>query len=108
MLLAPVLMVLAFAAFQAAMFTHAQTEARAVARDAAVLVARHGEAPDTVAASSAALLAGAELVRDVAVEIDTDDGLVVVRLTGLAPGIVRGTSRGIDVTEALPIEGFRP
>lgn len=106
-LLAPVFVVLAFAAFQAAMFTHARTEARAVARDAAVLVARHGESAAAVATSSSAALAGSELIRDVDVSVAVDDGLVVVRLTGRAPGIVRGTSWPIDVTEALPIEGFR-
>lgn len=107
-LLTPVFVLLAFTAFQAAMFTHARTEARSVARDAAVLVARHGESPAAVEASSERLLADADLLSGTDVTITSDGDLVVVELTGDAPGIIRGTSWSIDVTEALPVERFRP
>lgn len=107
-LLTPVFVGLAFTAFQAAMFTHARSEARSVARDAAVLVARHGEPASEVEVSAEGVLRDAELLADTTVEIDVDGQFVVVRLTGRAPGIIRGTSAGIDITESLPIEGFRP
>ncbi len=107
-LLTPVFVGLAFTAFQAAMYTHARSEARSVARDAVVLVARHGEPAEQVEASAEGILRDAELLSATDVDIRVDSGLVVVRLTGNAPGIIRGTAAGIDVTESLPIEGFRP
>jgi Flp pilus assembly protein TadG len=107
-LLTPVFVVIAFAAFQAAMWTHARTEARSVARDAAALVARSGESPAAVESSAeAALRSGADIQRP-EVEITPQGQFVVVRVTGRAPGIIRGTSTPVDVTEAMPIEGFRP
>ena len=55
-LLAPVLLVLMFAAFQAAMWNHTRTEARVVARETAVLVARDRlSTPQAVAAASVSL-----------------------------------------------------
>lgn len=107
-LLTPVFMGLAFTAFQAAMFTHARSEARSVARDAAVLVARHGEPSEQVEESAEGVLRGIDLLSSTDVDIRVRDGLVVVRLTGNAPGVIRGTATGIDITESLPIEGFRP
>jgi|SRR5680860_575487 len=107
-LLTPVFVGLAFTAFQAAMYTHARSEARSVARDAVVLVARHGEQPEHVEASAEGVLRDADLLSATDLDIRIDDGLVVVRLTGNAPGIIRGTAIGIDLTESLPIEGFRP
>ncbi|HEY5662668.1 MAG TPA: hypothetical protein VIS05_01395 [Ilumatobacter sp.] len=106
-LLTPVFVVLAFAAFQAAMWTHAVTETRAVARDTAALVARRGARPAVAEASAvAALSRGVDLEHPV-VEIIESGLFVVVRITGEAPGIIRGTSAPIEVTEALPLEGFR-
>lgn len=107
-LLTPVFVGLAFTAFQAAMYTHARTEARAVARDAAVLVARQGAPPSAVESSAEEILAQADLLSGTDVEIRIEGDLVVVNLTGRAPGIIRGTATGIDITESLPIEGFRP
>ena len=107
-LLTPVFVGLAFTAFQAAMFTHARSEARSVARDAAVLVARHGEPPERVEESAEGVLRDADLLSATDLDIRIDGGLVVVRLAGNAPGIIRGTSTGIDITESLPLEGFRP
>ncbi len=99
---------LAFAAFQAAMFTHARTEARSVARDAAVLVARQGASPAAVESSAEDVLRDADLISDGEVDIRLEGQLVVVRLTADAPGILRGTQVDIDITESLPLEGFRP
>jgi hypothetical protein len=99
---------LAFTAFQAAMYTHARSEARSVARDAAVLVARQGQPPDQVEVTAEGVLRGAELLSGTDIEIQVSGDLVVVRLTGRAPGIIRGTSAGIEITESLPLEGFRP
>lgn len=107
-MLTPVFVVIAFAAFQAAMWTHARTEARSVARDAAALVARNGQDPAAVESSAEATLrASADLERP-DVEITPQGQFVVVRVTGRAPGIIRGTSSPIEVVEAMPIEGFRP
>ena len=107
-LLTPVFVVIAFAAFQAAMWTHARTEARSVARDAAALVARSGESPDAVESSAEAALRSSADLEQPDVEIIPQGGFVVVRVTGRAPGILRGTSAAVEVTEAMPIEGFRP
>jgi uncharacterized membrane protein len=107
-LLTPVFVVIAFAAFQAAMWTHARTEARAVARDAAALVARSGQPAAAVEASSEAALRTDSVLADPDVSIVPQGQFVVVTVTARAPGIIRGTSAGIEVTEALPIEGFRP
>ncbi len=107
-LLTPVFVVIAFAAFQAAMWTHARTEARSVARDAAALVARSGQSPADVKASAEAALRSDSALSNPLVDIDPQGQIVVVRVTGRAPGIIRGTSSTVDVTEALPIEGFRP
>lgn len=107
-LLTPVFVVLAFTAFQAAMYTHARTEARAVARDAAVLVARQGAPPSAVELSAEQILAEADLLSGTDIDIRIEGELIVVKLTGRAPGIIRGTAVGIDITESLPVEGFRP
>lgn len=107
-LLTPVFVVLAFAAFQAALWSHARTEARVVARDTAALVARSGvEAGDARASATAVLEADTDL-RNVVVSVDTSPGLVAVTVTADAPGIIRGTSTSLSVTSAVPIEEVTP
>lgn len=106
--LTPVFVVIAFAAFQAAMWSHARTEARAMAREVAVLVAQRGDDADLVERSAEQNLDRGTDLSSADVTISRGERFVVVRITGDAPGIMRGTSAGIDVTEALPIEGFRP
>lgn len=106
--LTPVFVVIAFAAFQAAMWSHARTEARVMAREVAVLVAQRGDDADLVVRAAERNLDAGASVRRADVTVTRDDRFVVVRVTGDAPGIIRGTSAGVDVTEALPIEGFRP
>lgn len=106
--LTPVFVVIAFAAFQAAMWSHARTEARVMARDVAVLVAQRGGDADLVEHAAEQNLAAGTNIHRPDVVVTHGDGFVVVRVTGAAPGIIRGTTAEVDVTEALPIEGFRP
>ena len=111
-LLTPVFVIVAFAAFQAAMWSHARTEARVMAREVAVLVAQQGRDQDLIERSAEANLERTDTMSVVDVDISygaaASGQIVIVRVTGRAPGIVRGTSTGVDVTEAVPVEGFRP
>ena len=105
-LLAPLLLVLMFAGFQAAMWNHARTEARVIARETAALVARdHLPAPQAVAAAVASLASDTVLAA-VNVLVDTTATDVVVTITGSAPGMLRGTSASVRVTVAIPLEGW--
>lgn len=107
-LLTPMFVFLAFAAFQAAMWSHTRTEARVVARDTAALVARSAvTAADAEASATKALLAGTDL-RDVGVAVSVTDGVVAVTITGDAPGIIRGTTADVSVTSAIPLEELTP
>ena len=105
-LLAPMLLVLMFAGFQAAMWNHARTEARVIARETAALVARdHLPAPQAVAAAVASL-ASDSVLGGVNVAVDTTATIVTVTISGDAPGMLRGTSASVRVTVALPLEGW--
>jgi hypothetical protein len=107
-LLTPMLVILAFAAFQAAMWSHAKTEARVVARDTAALVARSAVPARDAEASATLILEADTDLRNVAVTAASTSGLVTVTVTADAPGIIRGTSTGISVTSAVPIEEPTP
>jgi Flp pilus assembly protein TadG len=107
-LLTPVFVVVALMAFQAALWTHARTEARVIARNSAGLVARSQADPDDTARTAVEVLAADTDLDGASVRIDVTGGLVTARVTGRAPGMIRGTSAGIDVVEAVPLEGFRP
>ncbi len=107
-LLAPLFVVLAFAAFQAALWGHAKTEARVVARDTAGLVARSGVADGDALASASAVLTADTDLRNVSVDVQSAGGVVTVTVTGDAPGIIRGTSSRVSVRAALPIEERTP
>ncbi len=104
-LLAPILVILMFVGFQAAMWNHARTEARLIARETAMLVARDRLPAAQAAVSARTSLAGRSL-HNVHVEVSSVDGRVIVTVRGDAPGIIRGTSSGVTVTVALPIEGW--
>ena len=106
-LLAPLFVVLAFAAVQAALWGHTRTEVRVVARDTAALVARSSVEAGDAAASARTALADTDL-DDVEVAVTTDGGHVSVTIRGDAPGILIGTSRRVSVTEAVPIEELTP
>lgn len=102
-LLTPLLVVLMFAAIQAALWTHARTETRSVARRAASLVARSEAAPGDARATALANLADDDLV-DVTVSIGRIGPDIVVTIDGRAPGIIRGTGRDVSITETVPVE----
>jgi hypothetical protein len=107
-LLAPVLLVLMFAGFQAAMWNHTRTEARVIARETAVLVARDGLSAPQAAAAAAASLAADSVLTGAKVAVDGAGATIVVTITGDAPGVLRGTSAPVRVTVALPREGWVP
>ena len=105
-LLAPLLLVLMFAGFQAAIWNHTRTEARVIARETAVLVARdHVTMPQAVSAASLSL-ANDSVLTDTRVSIDTTATVVVVTISGNAPGLLRGTSAPVQVRVAVPFEGW--
>jgi hypothetical protein len=103
-LLTPLFVVLAFAAVQAAMWSHAKTEARVVARDTAALVARSGVAATDARASAAAILDADTSLSDVVVDVARTGGVVVVSVSATAPGIIMGTASDFEVTAAVPFE----
>ena len=103
-LLTPLFVVLAFAAVQAAMWSHAKTEARVIARDTAALIARSGVAAGDAQASASTILAADTSLSDVDVGVTTANGIAVVTVSASAPGIIRGTSSEFEVTAAVPIE----
>ena len=106
--LTPLFVVLAFAAFQAALWSHARTEARVVARDTAALVARSGVDAGDAQSSAAAILAADTDLRNVSVVVSSGAGIVTVTVQGHAPGIIRGTSSEVSVTAAVPLEELTP
>lgn len=107
-LLTPMFVFLAFAAFQAALWSHARTEARVVARDTAALVARSGVAADDARSSATTILESDTDLRNVVVSVGSAGGVVIVTVTADAPGILRGTTNGVSVTSAVPIEEITP
>jgi len=106
-LLTPILVVLMFAGVQAALWGHARTEARSVARRTAALVARSEVSPADAEASARANLADDDLV-SVEVSISRIGPDILVTVSGRAPGIIRGTGRSVSVTEAVPFEELVP
>lgn len=107
-LLTPVLTLLLFAAFQAALWNHVRTEARAAARSAAALVARSGANPGDLERDTEANLAARSDLERVDVSVTVSGGDVVVTITGRAPGIVIGTAAPVQVRVAVPVEGWSP
>jgi hypothetical protein len=105
-LLAPLLVVLMFAGFQAAMWNHTRTEARVIARETAVLVARDRLPAAQAAASASASLSHDSVLTQFNVAVDTTATVVVVTITGDAPGVLRGTSAPVRVVVAVPLEGW--
>ena len=110
-LMLPVLTLLLFAAVQAALWNHARTEARAMARSTAALVARSGANPIDAERDAEVNLAGRSDLEQVDVTVTVvpsvgGGGTVVVRVTRNAPGIVVGTTSSVDVEIAMPVEGW--
>ena len=106
-LLTPVAMVVALMAFQAALWTHARTEARAIARDAAVLVARADVPIDAAEESARTRLGAQESLTSSSIRVAPEGSLIVATVDATAPGMFRFTERRIQVIEAVPVEGFR-
>jgi hypothetical protein len=107
-LLTPLFLVLALAGFQAAMWSHARTETRVLARDTATLVARSGMSPGDARASVLRVLATDTDLRSASVAVDRTAAQVTVRIDGEAPGILRGTRAPVRVVVVVPTEGWRP
>jgi hypothetical protein len=107
-LLAPVLVLLMFAGFQAAMWNHTRTEARVIARETAVLVARDRVPAAQASAAASLSLAVDSLLTAARVSIDATPNAVIVTISGDAPGVLRGTSAPVRVTVAVPVEGWVP
>ncbi len=107
-LLTPLFVILAFAAVQAALWSHARTEARVVARDTAALVARSAVGSGDAQAAAMAILEADTDLRNVAVVVDRRGDVVAVTVDATAPGIIRGTGVAVRVTEALPVEELTP
>jgi hypothetical protein len=104
--LAPVVVVLAFMAVQAAMWNHARAEVRSIARSSAAFVARgHADVDDTVRSTTALLVSETDLA-DPVVQIEVDDDIVVCRISGDAPGMLRGTQVRLEVIDGVPLEGL--
>ncbi len=102
-LMAPIFVVLLFAGWQAALWSHARAELRAVARDTAAMVARSRSDPADAAAAARAAIGGID-VRDPRVDVSVANGVVVVAVVARAPGIIRGTAAPVTVTVAMPLE----
>jgi hypothetical protein len=107
-LLAPVMVILMFAGFQAAMWNHTRTEARVIARETAVLVARDRLPLSQAVAAASLSLAKDSVLTGTDVAIHTTATVVIVTITGDAPGVLRGTSAPVRVTVAMPLEGWVP
>ncbi|MFT3851483.1 MAG: hypothetical protein QM733_01875 [Ilumatobacteraceae bacterium] len=103
----PIVVVLMFVGFQAALWNHARAEARSVARDTATLVARDGLPVGQAIGVARSALAGADLANP-QVSVETVDGRVRVSISGDAPGILRGTSSGVSVHVEIPLEAWVP
>ena len=105
-LLAPLLVVLMFVGFQAAMWNHARTEARVIARETAVLVARDRLPAAQAIAAASNSLANDSVLSSVVVSVATTATVVTITITGNAPGVLRGTSAALKVTAAVSLEGW--
>jgi hypothetical protein len=55
-----------------------------------------------------AILAADTDLRRLDVAIGNDGRLVIVTVSGSAPGIIRGTSTDVSVTAAVPLERWSP
>lgn len=102
----PILVILMFIGFQASMWNHARAEARVVAREAAVLVARDGSSAAAAAGSATTSLSTDGIIADAQVTVTSDGQAVTVVVSGRAPGILRGTSAGLRVSVSVPLEGW--
>jgi len=103
-IMTPIVVVLALASVQAALWGHARTEARVVAQETAALVARAAVAPDQAERIAVDLLGTQGDLRNVEVSISEDPSMVLVSVSAQAPGIVRGTFAAVSVRAVAPTE----
>ncbi len=116
-ILTPVFLLLAMAAFQASIWSHQRTLARAVARDAVTLVAQGGQTATESEQSALAMMQADRMLDRPTVTIrflpsggqvrQPSSTTVVATITGTAPGILIGTGVSVTVTEILPLEGWQ-
>lgn len=106
-LLTPILVVLMFAGWQAALWNHAHTDARVIARETAVLVARDRLPIGQAVTAAKASLANSDLHAP-DVDIVSNGELITVTISGDAPGILRGTSSHLTVHASVPTTGWAP
>jgi hypothetical protein len=112
-LLAPLFVVISLLAFQAAMWSHARTEARVRVRDVAGLIARSGLSSTTAQSQirevmNPTAVGHNSLLRDVEFEVEDRSETVRVTLRARAPGIIRGTSAPVEVSTTLWRERWQP
>lgn len=117
MLLTPVFLVIAMMAFQAALWSHQRTLARAVARDAVTMVARGGQSAEESEQAALAMMQADRMLDHPTVDISyrpggsrrqPDSTTVIATIRGTAPGMIVGTGVAVSVTEVLPLEGWQP
>lgn len=112
-LLTPLFVVISMLAFQAAMWSHARTEARVRVRDMAGLIARSGFSPADAetwvrASMNPPSMPMDSLLREVYFEVEDRSELVRVTLRAQAPGILRATSVPLEVSTVLWRERWQP
>ena len=105
--LVPVLLVVMAIGVQAALHTHARTEARFVAQEVAALVGRAGLGIEEARAVATGVLVAETDLAEVEVGVIIDAEIVVVTVRARAPGLVRGTSSPIVVHGVVAREGWR-
>ncbi len=95
--LTPVMVVMALAAVQAALWGHARTEARIIAQETAALVARTPMTSAEAEQLALDLLGDQGDLTEVEVTISDDTVSVVVIVSAQAPGMIRGTTAPVEV-----------
>jgi Flp pilus assembly protein TadG len=117
-ILTPVFVLIAMGAFQASIWTHQRTLARAVARDAVTMVAQGGQTAAESEMTALTMMQADRMLDRPTVTIrfepngaqirQPNSTTVVATITGTAPGILVGTGVAVTVTEVLPLEGWQP
>ena len=107
-LMTPILVFICLAGFQAALWSHARAETRAIARTTAAAVARGDTSTGDARTDAIANLVASTDLTAITATVTTQGDQVVVTIRGEAPGILIGTHTPITVTVALPTEGWTP
>jgi hypothetical protein len=77
-----------------------------IARETAVLVARDRLPASQASAAASTALANDGVLTGTAVSVEKTATVVVVTISGQAPGVLRGTSAPVSVTVAVALEGW--